>query len=105
MRPAFGLQFRAEMFNVFNHANFNGVDTNLAFNNVGNSQFPDPTDPSPNATKRRGAQFDPCKGATFVDNLGNSVQSRCGLSENSNFGHIGGNRGPREIQFGIKLSF
>jgi hypothetical protein len=105
VRERVGLQLRAEMFNAFNHANFNGIDTNLAFNNVGNIAFPDPTDPSPNATKRRGAQFDTCNGASFVDAMGHTVQSRCGLSENGNFGHMSGNRGPREIQIGIKLSF
>ena len=30
----YGLQFRAEMFNAFNHANFNGFDTNLSFQNL-----------------------------------------------------------------------
>ena len=68
MRERLGLQLRAEMFNAFNHTNFNGVDTNLSFQNVA-------TDPN------------------------------FGQSTNTNFGHISGSRGPREIQFGIKLSF
>lgn len=105
VREHVGLQFRAEMFNVFNHTNLNGVDTNLAFNNVGDQQFPDPTDPSPNLTKRRGRQFDTCNGATFTRADGTSARSQCGLSQNGNFGRMSGVRGPREIQFGVKLSF
>ena len=31
MRERYGIQFRAEMFNAFNHTNFNGFDTNLSF--------------------------------------------------------------------------
>jgi hypothetical protein len=34
MRERYGIQFRAEMFNAFNHTNFNGFDTNLAFQNL-----------------------------------------------------------------------
>jgi hypothetical protein len=34
MRERYGIQFRAEMFNAFNHVNFNGFDTNLAFQNL-----------------------------------------------------------------------
>ncbi|MCI0490836.1 MAG: carboxypeptidase regulatory-like domain-containing protein [Blastocatellia bacterium] len=64
----YGLQFRAEMFNVFNHVNFSGFDTTLNFQNVR-------TDP----------------------NFGNPT--------NPNFGRLTGNRGPREIQFGLKFSF
>lgn len=30
----YGLQFRAEMFNAFNHVNFTGFDTNLSFQNL-----------------------------------------------------------------------
>jgi len=30
----YGLQFRSEMFNAFNHANFRGIDTQLALGNV-----------------------------------------------------------------------
>jgi hypothetical protein len=30
-KERYGLQFRAEMFNAFNHANFAGYSTNLAF--------------------------------------------------------------------------
>ena len=36
-------QFRAEMFNAFNHTNFNGVDANLSFDNVaGDENFGKP---------------------------------------------------------------
>jgi hypothetical protein len=34
MRERYSLQFRAEMFNAFNHTNFNGFDTNLNFQNL-----------------------------------------------------------------------
>jgi len=94
VRERVGLQFRAEMFNVFNHPNFNGVDTNLVFGNVGAQDFPG------------GRQADPCNGATYVSTAdGTTKRSQCGLSLNGNFGRLGGNRGPREIQFGIKLTF
>jgi hypothetical protein len=36
----YGIQFRAEFFNVFNHPNFIGLDTNLALeNNITNANF------------------------------------------------------------------
>jgi hypothetical protein len=59
----YGIQFRAEMFNVFNHANFLGLDTNL------------------------------------------SLDRTTGKSTNADFGRLSGDRGPREIQFGLKFSF
>jgi hypothetical protein len=34
MRDRYNLQFRAEIFNAFNHANFKWVDTGLSLNNV-----------------------------------------------------------------------
>ena len=68
IRERFGIQFRSEFFNVFNHANFNGLDTGLSFQNT---------------------RSDP--------NFGKSL--------NSNFGRLGGDLGPRVIQFGLKFSF
>jgi carboxypeptidase family protein len=78
VRERFGVQFRAEMFNAFNRANFifNNANGGLSFNNTATS----PTDP--------------CNGTV----------SACGRAA-SNFGLITGNRGPREIQFGLKLTF
>jgi hypothetical protein len=76
VRERFGVQFRAEMFNAFNHVNFTGVNGGLSFNNTAAS----PTDP--------------CNGTV----------SACGRAA-SNFGLLTGNRGPREIQFGLKLTF
>jgi hypothetical protein len=38
IRDRYSLQFRAEMFNAFNHANFNGIDTGLSLNNVAGDQ-------------------------------------------------------------------
>jgi len=63
MHERYGLQFRAETFNLFNHTNFNGFDPGLSINN-----------------------------STFV--IGNS-----------NFGKLNNDRGPRNIQFGLKFNF
>ncbi|MGE0127908.1 MAG: carboxypeptidase regulatory-like domain-containing protein [Blastocatellales bacterium] len=68
VRERYGIQFRAEMFNLFNHVNFTTVDTGLSLQNVSSN-----------------ADF--------------------GKSTNTNFGRLGGNRGPREIQFGLKFTF
>jgi hypothetical protein len=65
MRERYGLQFRAEMFNLFNHTNFNGFDPGMGGINTGN-----PT----------------------------------GFG-NSNFGKLNNDRGPRNIQFGLKFNF
>jgi hypothetical protein len=62
VRERYGVQFRAEMFNAFNHVNLTSVDTGLSFDTSG-------------------------------------------VSTNSNFGHLGADRGPREIQFGLKFTF
>jgi hypothetical protein len=84
IRERLGLQFRAEMFNAFNHTNFVGFDTGLAYNNV--------------------AEFanDPCNGAGVRPDGG---ISRCGTATNGGFGRTTATRGPREIQFGLKFSF
>ena len=43
MRDRYSLQFRAEMFNAFNHPNFNGIDAFLDLDNVaGNESFGKP---------------------------------------------------------------
>ncbi|MGH9873442.1 MAG: hypothetical protein ACRD9S_13400 [Pyrinomonadaceae bacterium] len=67
VRERYGLQFRAEMFNLFNHTNFNGFDNGL--------------------------------GASF-----NTANQFTGFS-NGNFGKLNSDRGPRNIQFGIKFNF
>ncbi|HEX8474107.1 MAG TPA: carboxypeptidase regulatory-like domain-containing protein [Pyrinomonadaceae bacterium] len=87
MRERYGLQFRAEMFNAFNHTNFNGLNTTLSFNNV--------------------AEFanDPCNGRGIRPD---GATSQCGVAlnaANGSFGTLNSNRGPREIQFGLKFSF
>jgi len=63
----YGIQFRAEMFNLFNHTNFNGFDPGLA------------------------AGFDTSGKFTGFTN--------------NNFGTLNSDRGPRNIQFGIKFNF
>jgi hypothetical protein len=63
------LQLRAEFFNLFNHASFNGFG-NSAFNNSRPASGP-------------GVIFSP----------------------NGAFGALNSDRGPRQIQFGIKLNF
>jgi len=67
VREKYGIQFRAEMFNLFNTTNFNG--------------------------------FDPGLGAGF-----NTNGQFTGFT-NTNFGRLTSNRGPRNIQFGIKFTF
>jgi len=43
VRDHYRIQFRAEMFNAFNHPNFEGVETNLSFDNVaGDEHFGKP---------------------------------------------------------------
>ena len=71
VKEKYGIQFRAEMFNLFNTTNFNGFDSGLSLN------------------PHRGSdgKFD----GTFTSN--------------SNFGKLNSNRGPRNIQFGIKFNF
>jgi hypothetical protein len=54
VRERYGVQFRAEMFNAFNHVNLINVDNNIT---------------------------------------------------SGTFGHLGADRGPREIQFGFKFTF
>ena len=67
VKERYGLQFRAEMFNLFNHTNFNGFDAGM--------------------------------GAGF-----NAAGQFTGFT-NGNFGKLNTDRGPRNIQFGIKFNF
>lgn len=67
VREKYGIQFRAEAFNLFNTTNFNG--------------------------------FDPGLGASF-----NTNGAFTGFN-NTNFGRLNSDRGPRNIQFGIKFTF
>jgi hypothetical protein len=67
VKEKYGLQLRAEMFNLFNHPSFSGFDAGM------------------------GASFD-------------ATGKFTGFS-NGNFGHLNSDRGPRNIQFGIKFNF
>jgi hypothetical protein len=70
-KEKYGIQFRAEMFNLFNHTNFNGFDPGLGF------------------TENR-----------------NAAGNLTGFSANNgNFGRLNSDRGPRNIQFGLKFNF
>jgi len=71
-KEKYGIQFRAEMFNLFNRANFNGFDPGLGL--------------SPNR-----------------DSTGKFLGTF--TATNGNFGHLSSDRGPRNIQFGIKFNF
>lgn len=87
MSERYGLQFRAEMFNVFNRVNFtNAVNANLSFNNTAAS----PTDPCDGTVIKPGANPPPSCGASTAGGA---------------FGLATGTRGPREIQFGLKFTF
>jgi hypothetical protein len=47
MHDRYSLQFRAEMFNAFNHPNFNGIDPGQSLNNVaGDENFGKPLNPN-----------------------------------------------------------
>jgi hypothetical protein len=71
VKERYGLQFRAEMFNLFNHTNFNG--------------------------------FDPGLGITIDRTAAGAISGF--TRTNGNFGHLNTDRGPRNIQFGIKFNF
>jgi hypothetical protein len=68
IRERVGLQFRAEFFNLFNHANFVGFNTGLSF-------------------------------------VGNSTDPLFGQNTNGGFGTLNATQRPREIQFGVKMTF
>jgi len=67
IKERYGIQFRAEMFNLLNHASFNGFNAGM------------------------GASFDTSGKFTGFTN--------------GNFGRLQSDRGPRNIQFGIKFNF
>jgi hypothetical protein len=47
MRDQYRIQFRAEMFNAFNHPNFTAVNADLSFNNIaGDENFGKPLNPA-----------------------------------------------------------
>jgi hypothetical protein len=47
MHDRYSLQFRAEMFNALNHANFNSIDAGLSLDNVaGDENFGKPLNPN-----------------------------------------------------------
>jgi hypothetical protein len=68
VRERVGFQFRAEFFNLLNHANFVGFNTGLSF-------------------------------------VGNSTDPLFGQNTNGAFGTLNATQRPREIQFGLKMTF
>jgi hypothetical protein len=72
VRERYGIQLRAEMFNLFNHTNFNGFDPGLGLS----------------VHRDASGKLD----GTFTQT-------------NGNFGKLNTDRGPRNIQFGIKFNF
>jgi hypothetical protein len=71
VKERYGIQFRAEMFNLFNHTNFNGFDPGLGLS----------------ANRDAAGKF-------------------TGFSAtNGNFGRLNSDRGPRNIQFGLKFNY
>jgi len=70
LKEKYGIQFRAEMFNLFNHTEFNGFNNGL------------------------GANFNGAAFTAFNNTLGTGT-----------FGQLSSDRGPRNIQFGIKFNF
>jgi hypothetical protein len=70
LKEKYGIQFRAEMFNLFNHTEFNGFNNGL------------------------GANFSGATFTAFNNTLGTGT-----------FGQLSSDRGPRNIQFGIKFNF
>ena len=71
VREKYGIQFRAEMFNLFNTTNFDGFNSGL------------------------GASFNTAGQFTGFTNTGSG----------GSFGILNHDRGPRNIQFGIKFTF
>jgi hypothetical protein len=72
VRERYGLQFRAEMFNLLNHTNFNGFDPGL------------------------GLSLNRDASGKFLGTFNRT---------NGNFGRLNTDRGPRNIQFGLKFNF
>lgn len=79
-KERYGIQFRAEMFNLFNHTNFNGFDPGLSL--------------TPNR----------CPAATPTCGPEGKLTGTFNAT-NGNFGRLNSDRGPRNIQFGLKFNF
>jgi hypothetical protein len=106
-KERYEVEFRTEMFNVFNTVNFNAFNNQLAFNGTAATLPPPPFGPG---GSWRG---DPCDGSrpkvpgTGTDPVANPIRfSDCGVATNAgSFGTATATRGPREIQFGFKFRF
>ena len=90
VRERVGFQFRAEFFNILNHTNFVGFNTGLGFG--GTSRY----------------AGDPCNGTGVIPPStpgGTGTPSDCGRITNGAFGTLNATQRPREIQFGVKMTF
>jgi hypothetical protein len=83
-KEKYGIQFRVEMFNAFNHTNFVGFNNTLQLDQLQVSRLiinPSPQPPTP------------------------VLNPNFGKSQNGGFGTLTNAQAPREIQFGLKFNF
>jgi hypothetical protein len=106
------IEFRAEAFNAFNHTNY--LAPNLSFGN--NNGFVTAeglpvsigTNNVATVTRTKSVIYGShCLGATRTVTLNgaSTTVSRNLCNTNDSFGYITGSRDPRQMQFGLKLTF
>jgi hypothetical protein len=107
-----GLEFRAEAFNAFNHTNYLAPNLTFANNNgfVTSEGLPVTIGANNVATITRqkavtyGQQcFGPTRSATLNGQTVTVSRNLCNTSDS--FGYITSSRDPRQLQFGLKLTF
>lgn len=107
-----GLEFRAEAFNAFNHTNY--LAPNLSFGNnngyITSDGLPVSISGTNVATITRaksvsyGSQcFGPARSVTLNGQATSVSRNLC--NTNDSFGYITSSRDPRQLQFGLKLTF
>jgi hypothetical protein len=100
IREKVTVQFRLEFFNIFNKVQFRGnspditgIDNNLAIQGTGCVAGNVGIAPTPDAPN-------PCFGRPI-----NTVAFDFGRDGNSSFGQAQSDKGPREIQYALKITF